>query len=214
VEYKVYFWAKYNKKEFNISLYRDFDSINISINNEQVLQKKVIDIQPLFDQYNSGNIDGLHYEDRELTKLILTKNYPDIIHSLFKSFAVVNVYLNYSERVLNINYEPHFIENVKKSFNDYCFHSSLVGWTGDLGTQPVMYFLKKDYQNNKDVKTLYELGLLNKIFIEIDREQLQNYFVPFDIPNIPNIMIGSPRITWNKIIKDMNNELSKFNKRW
>ena len=213
MNYKVIFSAKENKKENKITIYRNFGSIIIYINDVQVVEKQIKEIQPLFDAYNSGNIDGVHHEDRELTKLILTSEHPVTFHSLFKSFATVNVYLQYGSESLYSNHDSSSIKFFKDTFEAHCYNSLLVAWTGDLGTQPVMYLIKKEYYNSDDVNGLYELGLLNKILVEIGSENLLSYFVPFDIPNIPSIMIGRLRTTWHKIINDMDNKLSELNKR-
>lgn len=192
--------------------YRTFDEIAIYINDKHIITKKIEDIHPMFIKYNSGEIDGVHFKDRDLSKLIFTDNFPSIIINLFRSFAVSNVYLDYGEKIFSCNYEPNFIRTIKDNFIKYCHHSSLIEWTGDIGSQPVMYFIKENYKDNANVKKLYELGLLNKIHIEIDNEQYENYYIPFEIPKIQKVKIINVIKTWNKLISDMSDELSKLNK--
>jgi hypothetical protein len=212
MKYTVVFSAISDGSMNTFKAFRTFDEISIYINDKLVITEKIDDIQLLFDKYNSGAIDGVHYKDRDLSKLILIYNFPSIIVNLFRSFAVSNVYLNYGEKIFSNDYEPTFINTIKDSFMKYCYHSSLVEWTGDIGSQPVMYFIKEEYKDNMDVNKLYELGLLNKIHIEIDNEIYENYFIPFEIPRIQKIKIMNVIKTWNKLISDMSDELSKLNK--
>jgi hypothetical protein len=125
-----------------LEMERIANNISIIIDNECIVPDLNVDeVKPLLKRYNSGNVDGIHFEERELAKLILKKAYPDVILNLFQAFAVTNCYLIYAEK--DLFEKPIFIKHITETFEKCCHDSSLIAWTGDLGPQPVMYFLKK-----------------------------------------------------------------------
>jgi hypothetical protein len=211
MEYIVTFLGYENKILHKLIMRRYNGNIEIIIDNDIVSNLTVDEMQPLLKKYNSGNIDGINFKERELAKLILKKSYSDAIINLFQAFAVSDGYLIYTD--IGLFNKSIFIKHITETFDRFCHHSSLIAWTGDLGPQPVMYFLKKEHNYSDDeLNNLFSMGILQKIEVKIESVIMSNYYIPFEIPKYTNLQMLNVRIIWNKLLKDMSQELSKLNR--
>jgi hypothetical protein len=164
------------------------------------------------NEYNKNYMDGLSYRERDFYRLLGPKHSTITIDNLIRAFAKSSAYL-----YLDWPFESNnlFISNKFDTMNRYFFDNSMVDWTGDLGTQPVMYFVKKSIldQHSRGILFLYEKGLLHKYEAILDEKtQFVSYYLPFDLPDVRNIGVIAHLILWRRINSEMNQELSKLNK--
>ena len=188
--------------------------ITISIDND-IVDEKYIEIQEMGDLLKEYRSKYEYYENKRLTKAIIRKKYPKIVTRLLRSFAESSVFFDYAGGYTNDcsgNYgfwKPgHFINYVIHSFEKNCYNSLLSEHTDAKDKQHTMYFLKETYdKNNSDILSLYDMGLLHKVDVEIEdgvlSGEFSNYYVPFDVQGNTEIQTPAVKATWESIVQDM-----------
>lgn len=203
----------YNEKEKAILQFERMDSVyTLSLNSKIISEGKVDDLKVLIKEYNDNYSNGINYIYRDFSKM-----FGESIHKLnesnvIRAFAVSDGYVHYCENFGNINI---LYNSIIDTYKTYLTHSSLIDWTGDLGTQPVMYFIKheKIYDHQEKIQELFKYGLLYKYSITIpNQEEMISYFIPFELPDINNVKILPQMFLWNSLLKDMSDELQKLNR--
>jgi hypothetical protein len=195
-----------------VAICKHLEKITVQCNNEI---RKIYDctiFKKVLLDYQSNELTGIGYKERSLIKDISHINDSDTIIDLFRSMGIIDYYLHYTEDFGSDNSTINYIE---ETFSNYLFHSSLIDWSGDTGVQPVIYFIKKEHlDNDKDrIIALFNMGLLYKLNITYMTKSLENYYIPFDIPNFDTFTLGNLKPLWNCLIKDMEVELSKLNRK-
>jgi hypothetical protein len=90
------------------------------------------------------------------------------------------------------------------------FNFSMFEKTGQLGSQPTMYFLSRELQNDTNsIKHLYNKGYLFHIIIKTNIEN-ESYFLPFDLRKVNRIDIFPILFFWQKMINERNSEIKKM----
>lgn len=203
----------YNEKEKVILQFERMESVyNLSLNNKTISEGKVDDLKVVIKEYNNNYSNGINYLSRDFSKM-----FGDSIHSLTESnviraFAVSDGYVHYCEYFGNINI---LYDSIIDTYKTYLTHSSLIDWTGDLGTQPVMYFIKheKITGHQEKILELFKYGLLYKYIINIpNQNEMISYFIPFELPDINNVKLLPQMFFWNSLLNDMSDELQKLNR--
>jgi hypothetical protein len=213
MNYKVTFLGKEDETEYKLMMNRVFDNIRISIFEgvNMVRDVEILDLRDLLKKYDSDKIS--RYDDKELTKKILTENiltkpYKDIISNLFRSFAASNINLIYADDI-GYKQENNFVNHIINNFNRFCTNSRLVEWTDETGL--IMYFLNKRNGANENILNLYNMGFVHKIAVEINNQELWNYYVPFEQPDSQKLLENRANYAlWVEIIQCMRGSIPNF----
>jgi len=138
-----------------------------------------------------------------------------IISNIYRSLAVISRFFHLD--LLISAYRNHNSNNRKFALDLYnhqreilydfmCFEK-----TGTEGNQPTLYLIKekKVVEDINDLTYLYEKGLLFKIETEL-KENLNSFFIPFDIRRIRNIELGIKYFYWEGLLLDRKNSIKQF----
>jgi len=212
MKYKVVFKAyKDVNSEMTLAYERDNNCISMHINNKPLEYMNVAELKCMFDDYHQQQqLSGKDYQQRTLFLRLSDGSNELPLDNIIRAFAVTNHVLLYTE---TLNRDIHkYINTIRDNINKYFYNYTLIDWTGDLGSQPVMYYLKKGFceQYARQLQDLYCIGLLCINEIEIEGFCAVNYFVPFQIPDVMSIrMIGLKKV-WQEIVDSVKDEIATF----
>jgi hypothetical protein len=211
--YNVSFSGQENGKTYNFEVNRIQSSINITISdNKNNSVTKSFEIQKMSVLLKDYILKDEDYREKDLTKEILTEEYPEIIHRLYRSFAASNVHFNYADDY-NLSKPDTYVKHIIGLLENNCYHLPLMD--NKIDNKSVMYFLKKDYdKNDSNILSLYDMGLLHKVDGKIEEGKLSgeliNYYVPFDVQDNTEIQPPAVRATWMTIIDDMRERIKRI----
>jgi hypothetical protein len=165
----------------------------------------------LIKDYNTDDmVNGPPFIERKLFQILqpIAKEMPAQI--LVRCFAVISRYLSL-EFLENARREADSYNNINEQCNNVFFHFSMVEWTGGLGAQPTMYFIKKERVENKPkaIESLFQIGLLHQVDVHTDLD-ITSYYIPFELPSVRRVQISSNLHFWNEILDDRNDEIKAF----
>jgi hypothetical protein len=162
------------------------------------------------DNYGSGEIIQM----RELYKILELSSKNKLNRDLARIFIISSVWMHLGFTT-NDTVNEIVKKTIKNDMNTFLNDKNILEWTGDTGTQPGIYFIKKEYTNDyKDaIEKFYNLGLLYRYSLELDNEIFENYIFPFIENSDKSIRIMDLfpyKNIWNKIIKDRNADIIDF----
>jgi len=167
-------------------------------------------IKDYTDNYSTGQIIQM----RELYNLLELSNKNKLNRDLARIFIISSPYMHFGQ-LPTFSIKEIIIKTIKEGINKFLNDFNILEWSGDTGTQPGIYFIKKEYVNDykEAIDKFYNLGLLYKYILDIDNEIYENYIFPFVEDNENSIrkmdLIPYNNI-WNKIIKDRNADIINF----
>ena len=219
--YNVSFSGQENGRIHKFEINRDTPStksseipnikVIIGIDNN-IVGGESMNIQEMNNLLNKYHSKYESYEKKDLTRAILTKEYPKIIDRLLRSFAESCKFFDYAGGYIEDDFGNYrigrpgdFGNQVINSFEEYCYNSTL---TEHTDVERRMYFLNKTYdKNDSNILSLYDMGLLHKVDVKIEdgelREEFSNYYVPFEVQGNTEIEIPAVKATWESIVQDM-----------
>jgi len=174
------------------------------------------DLDNLIRNYNENYGAGEFIEFRELYKTFELNKKSRIERDIARIFIITSAWIHFS--FINLEDRNIFINHINESKKTFLDDRNIYEWNGDTGTQPGVYFIKKEYitQHHEAILKLYNLGLLYKYELTIDQCNYENYLFPFvksyeaNIASVKNYEILPFRNVFNKIINDRNIEMKKF----
>lgn len=165
----------------------------------------------LKDYNNNYSYKGRLIEERNLYKALELNNKCSLDRDLARIFAISSLFMQLGEQEIfnDITIYNKFVKEQRDIFlNDI----NIFEWSGDLGAQPGIYFIKKEYveKYNNAIEKFFNLGLLYKYNLEIEGQKYENYIFPFVETNVRNYEILNYINIWNQILNDRNFEILKF----
>lgn len=202
-----------DKVEHSLTAEVDPQHVTIHWDSGLLMTLKMNEYADIMKKYNANYGRGLPYYQRELFEKISLANRTRTLDNIIRAFAVSNAYLDLATNWDNYDFWCKTLhDTVLKFFSG----TSLIDWTGDMGIQPTMYFIKRDTveQEKPGIDVLYQIGMVQRYRCRIEGyDEIVSHYVPFDLPVIDNISLLPHRMTWNKIIREMNTKLDELNKK-
>jgi hypothetical protein len=172
------------------------------------------DLDRLIVNYTDNYGTGENIQMRELYNKLELAEKNRINIDLARIFIISSPWMYFGE-IDKFAHKEIIINTIKEGINKFLNDKNILEWTGDTGTQPGIYFIKKEYNTiYKDaIEKFYDIGLLYKYILEIDNDKYCNFIFPFvrdDEKNIRTFNLIPYTNIWNKIIKDRNTDIYKL----
>jgi hypothetical protein len=163
------------------------------------------------DYYRNYGLNGKSYIERVLLKELKLLNKSNLDIEIARVFAISTQFMHISNQKDFTNRSIYY-DSIKESSNTFLNDFNIIDWSGDLGPQPGIYFLKKEYidKYSKAIEKFYQLGLLFKFSLKFENEHFYNYIYPFVDNKIRNFEILNYLNVWKQIENDRNEELLRF----
>lgn len=198
--------------------------VKITIDNPESLfnidkQTIVVNTKNLFEDlfaYEHNRSADIPFIDRDFFKYFHKYNNNICIVNMLRCFAVSNSYLQFHLSDFN-DLSDKMQENKIKTAKKYFASDKgtlLIDWTEKEESQPQIFFIQKVLMNSHDIHGLYSLQLLQKYSISYKKETVDAMYVPFVYPDISNLKIINCYSTWKKIVKGINDEVSRLVNNW
>ena len=202
------------KNQYKLSV--DCDMLNVNLeflkNKTQIKQQSFIlrdFIELINDYHRNGYGINEPYINRKFIKKIksiIGKTIPNAEMSIYielaRILAILPIfYPNATNDSIEFKIQEYLFQENSKLYNYSC-----VDWTGDLGTQPSIYFISKELYNNINIlKQLHNLELLDCVCYKT----YTYYYVPFskNIDNISQTRFFKYRFIIQTIVKERSEKL-------
>ncbi len=188
------------------------NKVSISFLNIDIIYQ--IELKTFMDIITNYNVNvplnGPLPSDRALFKELDLTSKSVIDRELARILAISMLFMDIEDTCVDEG-NPVTTQDIRRSkacLNDI----NIIEWSGQLGKQPGIYFIKKDYVHlyNDAIEKFYKLGLLYKYSIVNVNMEYINFLQPFIDIKRKISEIYAYRNIWNLILKDRDEEMKRF----
>lgn len=202
------------KNQFKLSVEYDIYDIHLEFfKNKEIKKRYSFMLQEFIDLINDYHQNGFGINEPYINrkyiitiKSIIEKSITDTEINIYIELARILAILPFFYPKANKDSIISKVERYLSQENSKLYNYACVDWTGNLGTQPSIYFIPKDlYENLNDLNDLHNLELLDCIYYESCRY----YYLPFSksIDNISQTKFLKHKTLIQKIIHARNKNL-------
>ncbi len=165
----------------------------------------------LSDYKDNSYASNISYSERKLLLQFPQSKNNSNLEELLRTFACSMYLFHFRDN-----------ENIEKSIydkiNDKRFHvfdnNFFVDWTGNLGSQPSLYYISLNIINerNSDIKKLFDLGFIGKLEFSYNNVSQYFYYIPLIKRNISKLSLLPFNSTITRILNEREQKYQGINK--